>query len=161
MLLLFLASFYTLSFIFKSMYGLILVTSLIFCAFLAQRTVVPENKDLFWKLVFYMLIFGVIGARIYHVIHFADYYTETPILILKIWQGGLGIIGGLFGALFALVMVLVQEKKIHASLYWLDIFAFFAPLAKLLDDLAISQIKSFSPLHFMRASDRQLSFSSF
>ncbi len=112
------------------MYGLILVTSLIACAFLAQKTVIPENRDLFWKLVFYMLICGVIGARLYHVIHFASYYIENPVLIIKIWHGGLGIIGGLFGALIALVLVLVQEKKTHTSLYWLDIFTFFAPLAQ-------------------------------
>ncbi len=38
---------------------------------------------------------GLLGARIYHVITDWKMYTDNPIDILKIWNGGLGIPGGL------------------------------------------------------------------
>jgi len=40
---------------------------------------------------------GLIGARIYHVITDYELYTHHLLNILKVWQGGLGIWGGIAG----------------------------------------------------------------
>lgn len=42
---------------------------------------------------------GIIGARVYHVLDYFEYYQQNSIQILFIWQGGLGIYGGLLAAL--------------------------------------------------------------
>ncbi len=42
---------------------------------------------------------GILGARIYYVVFEWDYYKENLSEIYKIWHGGLGIYGGLIGAL--------------------------------------------------------------
>lgn len=50
--------------------------------------------------LFFGVLPGIVGARIYHVFHHTDYYLDHPGQIPAIWNGGLAILGGLaFGAL--------------------------------------------------------------
>ena len=52
-----------------------------------------------------VLIFGtfaaIIGARLYYVIFRWDYYMANPSEIIKIWEGGLAIYGGIIGGILA------------------------------------------------------------
>jgi prolipoprotein diacylglyceryl transferase len=56
-------------------------------------------------IMFWAIPFGLVGARIYHVVTDAELYFgagENPIDALKIWHGGLGVWGAVgFGALGA------------------------------------------------------------
>ena len=52
--------------------------------------------------IFYALIPGFIGARLYHVIDLWSVYSAHPLQILETWNGGLGILGGLVGGLLGL-----------------------------------------------------------
>ena len=52
---------------------------------------------------------GIVGARIYHVITSPERYLEEPIAALYVWQGGLGIPGGIAGGF--LVSWLVLRKR--------------------------------------------------
>lgn len=62
------------------------------------------NQDFFINLLFYTVIFGIIGARIYYVTFHLDYYSKNPLEILEVWNGGLAIHGGiLFGGITALI----------------------------------------------------------
>ena len=73
------------------------------------------SEDEFNNLVFYTLIVGILGARIYYVLFNLNYYLNDPIEIIKIWNGGLAIHGGIiFGGLFLLVYSKI--KKINALL---------------------------------------------
>lgn len=47
----------------------------------------------FW----WMVIFGLVGARGYHVVDYWAYYREHMVEIWQVWQGGLGIYGAIFG----------------------------------------------------------------
>ncbi len=79
------------------------------------------NKDLISDMIFYGLIIGIIGARLYYVIFNYKYYLNNPIDIFAIRNGGLAIHGGLiFGALF--VYVFCKKKNIN-FLRMLDIIA--------------------------------------
>jgi prolipoprotein diacylglyceryl transferase len=40
---------------------------------------------------------GIVGARLYHVVTSPDRYLDDPIAALYVWQGGLGIPGGIAG----------------------------------------------------------------
>ena len=44
---------------------------------------------------------GIVGARIYHVITSPGPYLEDPVSALYVWQGGLGIPGGIAGGFLA------------------------------------------------------------
>lgn len=67
------------------------------------------------------LFAGIIGARLWYVVSEWDYYMEDPIRIIRIWEGGLAIQGGvIIGAAFGIFLLkrLYKEEKI---LDWVDI----------------------------------------
>jgi prolipoprotein diacylglyceryl transferase len=49
---------------------------------------------------------GIVGARIYHVITSPERYLDNPAAALYVWQGGLGIPGGIAGGFLAAYLVL-------------------------------------------------------
>lgn len=115
------------------MYGLIIISSIVFCLFLVEKGLNTTDRNFLWKSSFLMLISGLIGARIYHVLHLFDYYWAKPVEILKVWNGGLGIYGAIFGAVLAFIVITALQKKKHpifSFFAWTDIFAFYAPLAQ-------------------------------
>ncbi|WP_226671484.1 prolipoprotein diacylglyceryl transferase [Metabacillus litoralis] len=66
------------------------------------------HKDTFVDLVLFAIPIAILGARAYYVIFQWDYYSQNPGDIIKIWNGGLAIHGGLIaafitGAVFARV----------------------------------------------------------
>ena len=62
-----------------------------------------EISDMF----FYMLLFGIIGARLYYCLFNLNYYNNF-FDIFKVWEGGLAIHGGI---IFGLISVFVFCKK--------------------------------------------------
>lgn len=89
----------------------------------AKKWNIPE--DFMVNLFFYIIIFSLIGARLYYVLFNLDYYSLYPIEILKVWQGGLAIHGGLIAAL---IVVIIYSKKYNVN------------TIKLLDILVVSLI---------------------
>lgn len=71
------------------------------------------NEDFIINLIFYTIIFGLIGARLYYVGFNFEYYQKYPLEILEVWNGGLAIHGGIIaGFLF----VVFYCKKYNAKL---------------------------------------------
>lgn len=58
----------------------------------------------------YGLVPGVIGARLYHVIDQAGYYLDQPAQMFALWNGGLGILGGLAGGALGLAVFAHQYR---------------------------------------------------
>lgn len=59
------------------------------------------NNNFIGNLVFWIIIFSLIGARAYYVIFNWDYYSVHTDKILRVWEGGLAIHGGIIlGATF-------------------------------------------------------------
>lgn len=80
-------------------------------------------------LYFYLLIFGIIGARLYSVFFFYwDYYKYNLLDILKIWQGGIAIQGAIISGIITMI-IYCKIKKIN-TLKYLDLFALVMPLAQ-------------------------------
>lgn len=87
-----------------------------------------EDPEIVVDMMPWLLIGGIIGARLWHVftpgyfdgITTADYFRE-PLRILKIWEGGLGIPGAVIGGALAL-FIYTKVKKI-SFLEWADYIA--------------------------------------
>ena len=61
---------------------------------------------------------GVIGARLYHVATEWDRFSDRPGDIFKVWEGGLGIPGGmLLGIVVGIVMIRRQTMPIPMALW--------------------------------------------
>lgn len=66
------------------------------------------SKEYMTNLFFYIMIFGIIGARLYFVAFNWDYYSNNLSSIYKIWEGGLAIHGGI---LAGIIVVAIYGKK--------------------------------------------------
>ena len=111
-------------------YGLLIVGGALIAAWIAtvEAKRRGENPDHVWNVLAWVLILGIIGARLYHV--FSDpvggrgwsYYRENPLDIINFWQGGfrgLGIYGAVVGGFIAIALYCWRQKL---SLWrWLDI----------------------------------------
>ncbi|HSV87035.1 MAG TPA: prolipoprotein diacylglyceryl transferase [Bacteroidales bacterium] len=70
------------------------------------------------KLLIYMAIGSIIGARLGHCFFYDfNYFIQNPVEIFKIWQGGLASHGGALGILVALYFY--QKKTSSKSFVWL------------------------------------------
>ena len=115
-------------------YGIIVVACILIGCYVAtiEAKRRGQNPDHIWNALILVLIFGLIGARLYHVISSPqglvrgfDYYRQHPAEILMIWQGGLGIFGMVAGGLLAMFLYTRWQKLDIVP--WLDVVA--PPLA--------------------------------
>ena len=60
--------------------------------------------------------FGIVGARIYHVVTSPAVYLDEPVRALYVWQGGLGIPGGIAGGFLA-AYVMCRRRGLSKSAF--------------------------------------------
>jgi len=109
-------------------YGIIIMIGVLAAIWVAVRGAKKRNLDseYIWDMVTWLLIAGIIGARLWHVMTpsksmgvGAEYYFSHPLEILNIRQGGLGIPGAVIGGVIALI---IYVKKKNLDFYtWADI----------------------------------------
>lgn len=67
------------------------------------------------NIFFLLIIFGFLGARLWHVSNEWAYYSLHPGDIIKVWNGGLGLHGGIIAGVIV-VWVYTALKKLN---FWL------------------------------------------
>jgi phosphatidylglycerol---prolipoprotein diacylglyceryl transferase len=111
-------------------YGIIMATAILAAAWLgtseARRR--GENPDLGWSMLLWAVAGGVIGARIYHVIHQWGFYSANISLIPQVWNGGLGIPGAVVGGAVA-IWAYTRLRHLPTG-RWFDIFVMALPLGQ-------------------------------
>ena len=101
-------------------YGLLFAIGFLFGYNQGEKMFKRENIDLQWleSLFIYLIVATVVGARLGHVFFYGwDYYSQHPIEILYVWQGGLASHGGVIGILIALTLWSKIVSK--RSLLWI------------------------------------------
>ncbi|HZQ08402.1 MAG TPA: prolipoprotein diacylglyceryl transferase [Anaerolineae bacterium] len=95
-------------------YGIIIVLGAIAGSFLASREAKRKgiDPDHVWNALLFVLLFGVIGARLYHVLsdwaqgdplgYFSHDFATNLVNILNPRSGGLGIFGAVAGGILGL-----------------------------------------------------------
>jgi phosphatidylglycerol:prolipoprotein diacylglycerol transferase len=77
-----------------------------------------DDPNVVWDSALWVILLGLIGARLYHVFSSPNdgsqggwaYYSQHPIQTIAIWQGGLGIYGGLFGGALGILLVCIRRR---------------------------------------------------
>ena len=118
-------------------YGLLMLTAILTAATIASREVARRgaNPDNLWDMLFWILIPGFIGARLYYVFiqsprgpEGLGYYLSNPGTILQVWSGGIHIFGGfIFGTIALLIFSRIRRLN---PLTYLDAIALGLPLAQ-------------------------------
>jgi phosphatidylglycerol---prolipoprotein diacylglyceryl transferase len=118
-------------------YGMILIAGAFVAGYLAsyQAKRRGQNPELVWDGMIWVLVAGIIGARLWHIFTpppsmvqqniTTMFYLTHPLDAIAVWKGGLGIPGAVAGGMLGLYLFTRQMKLNFAE--WADIVA--APLA--------------------------------
>ena len=96
-----------------ALYGVVIAIGMILGLTLAARIAkkTGNDPDVIWDLAAPLLIFSIIGARIYYVIFMWDFYKDDPIQILNLRGGGLAIYGGIIAGVLTLYIYCRAKKQ--------------------------------------------------
>ena len=95
-------------------YGMLWALGFLFGYFIMRNIYRREKLSDDWmdKLLIYMLVFTVIGARLGHCLFYEpEYYLSNPLKMLAIWEGGLASHGGAIGILTGLWIYVRRYNK--------------------------------------------------
>ncbi len=105
-------------------YGLFLVTGMIAALaisfYLAERYGI--SRDIVFDLSFWLILGGLVGARLYDVLLELPYYIAHPGQILAVWRGGLAIHGAIIAGI-VIIWIFSRRHKIG----WLKLSALLVP----------------------------------
>lgn len=100
-------------------YGLLFAIGFLFGYNHGEKMFKHENIDLKWleSLFIYLIVATILGARLGHVLFYGwDYYSQHPVEILYVWQGGLASHGGVLGIIIA--MIIWSRNVSKRSILW-------------------------------------------
>ncbi len=105
-------------------YGFMLVIGFLSAVFIIRRLSkdITPNPDIITNAALYSLIAGVVGARIFYVVHYFERFRDNLLSVFAIWQGGLELLGGVILAITVLLLYMRYHKL---------------PIRKYLDILAV------------------------
>lgn len=114
-------------------YGILIMSGAVAATFLAARLAKRNGEDpeTIWDMLPWLLIGGIIGARLWHIFTppasmveqgiTTMYYLTHPLDAINIRSGGLGIPGAVMGGVFALWLY-CRKKKLK-MMVWMDLIA--------------------------------------
>ena len=114
-------------------YGIIIMVGVIAAALIADREARRKGEDasLVWDCLTWLLLGGIIGARLWHILTPPPslveqgitvwYYFTHPLDAIAVWKGGLGIPGAIIGGSLAL-WLFTRKKGLHFGV-WADMLA--------------------------------------
>ncbi|MEX1007882.1 MAG: prolipoprotein diacylglyceryl transferase [Acidimicrobiia bacterium] len=105
------------------MYGVLLAVGVLVAVLIAERRWrrrgygSPGISD----IAFWVVIWGVIGARLYHVITDYQRFDDDPLRAFQIWKGGLSIWGAVIGG--AIAVIVITHRRHMSTLVVMDCMA--------------------------------------
>ncbi len=93
-------------------YGLMMVVGFAVALYIARRLsrTIPDGPNHFANAALYTLVGGVIGARLFYVIHYYDSFRGDLASIFAVWHGGMEFLGGVIFAIAVLIFYIRYYK---------------------------------------------------
>ncbi len=89
-------------------YGFMMVVGFLSAVYVIRRlsrSITPDPQ-LITNAALYSLIAGVLGARLFYVVHYFDKFKGNLLSVFAIWQGGLELLGGVILAITVILLYL-------------------------------------------------------
>ncbi len=88
------------------------------------------DSDIIYNSFTWIILGAIIGGRLGYIFQFPEHYFSQPLEILKIWEGGLTLHGGIFGVLTAGI-IYAKFAKISKRLFFqiADLIALVLPIS--------------------------------
>lgn len=104
-------------------YGVLMVCGFVSAIYIIRRLSrgMGENAEHVTSAALYSLVAGVVGARIFYVVHYWYQFRERPLDVFAVWDGGVELLGGVLLAIFV-IAVYLRTQKLPVRRY-LDILA--------------------------------------
>ncbi len=98
-------------------YSFFMLTAMLIASFLIYKESKKKElqEDTLVDLIFYTIIYGILGARLYYVLFNLKYYLSNPLEIIQIWNGGLAIHGSIIAGLIFIIYY-TKKKKLKLPL---------------------------------------------
>jgi phosphatidylglycerol:prolipoprotein diacylglycerol transferase len=87
-----------------------IIIAFVFAVLEEKRKKFP--KDFVYDIGFWLILFGILGARLYYVLFNLDYYLSNPLEIIAVWNGGLAIHGGIIAGVIT-AFIYCKKKDIN------------------------------------------------
>ena len=111
-------------------YGILLAVGILVAIYVGERR--WRNRGYppggIYDIAFWVVVWGVIGARVYHVITDYQRFDDDPLRAFEIWEGGLSIWGAVAGGFIAVVVL--TRRRGTATLVVADCLAVGIVLAQ-------------------------------
>jgi phosphatidylglycerol:prolipoprotein diacylglycerol transferase len=106
-------------------YGAMLVVGFLSAIYLIRRLSrdITPNPTYITNAALYALIAGIVGSRLFYVVHYFDKFNDNLFSVFAIWQGGLEFYGGVIAAMLVIILYMWHHKL---------------PIRKYLDIIAIA-----------------------
>ena len=100
-------------------YGAFMALAFLMAMVISKREarIYGEDPEKIADLIFYILVWGVIGARLFYVGVNLSWFVKHPVEIVKVWEGGLVFYGGFIGGLGAAVFCIRRR----GMMFWRSI----------------------------------------
>ena len=97
-------------------YAMAIIAGVFIAVFIAERRWVARggSRGVIADVAVVGVPAGIVGGRIYHVLTSWQQYADSPVDALKVWEGGLGIPGGLVGGVIGGLLV-ARRRGMRAS----------------------------------------------
>ena len=107
-------------------YGIVMATAicigLLVVSFIRRKFYSEVSKNFALDLAFYLVLGGIIGARLYYVLLDLTFYGHYPLEAFALWHGGLSIHGAIIGSI--LVGAIYIKRNGESFLKITDLFTY-------------------------------------
>ena len=107
-------------------YGLMLVIGFLLAVHVIRRLSrnITTDPQMITNVSLYSLVAGVIGARVFYILHHFDKFRDNLIGVFAIWEGGLELLGGVLAAI-AVIILYLRCHKLKCRLATLHLWQLF------------------------------------